>query len=241
MTAICSGGSCRSRRQESFECAEVEHGRAAIEQFRRVRPACVLLDLNLPDIDGLDLLRSILREPDACPVIVTTAYGSEQVAVEAMKSGAADYLVKGSFTGESLAHVIRKALEKRALQREIEQQRLAIEERNRQLESALERERTARSLAEQSESRYRTLAEAMPQLVWTAGPSGGGWDYVNERWTRLTGAPTGKALLGTAGWSSSMPMTGIASARRGIGGRARGASGTGVPHPCPRTAHRGGN
>src|SRR4051794_26186439 len=72
----------------SFECVEVEHGRAGLEQFCRVNPGCVLLDINLPDIDGIELLRSILREPDACPVIVTTAYGSEQVAVEAMKAGA---------------------------------------------------------------------------------------------------------------------------------------------------------
>jgi two-component system cell cycle sensor histidine kinase/response regulator CckA len=178
----------------SFWCLEGEHGRAGLEQFRRARPDCVLLDLNLPDIDGLDLLRRILREPDPCPVIVVTAYGSEQVAVEAMKSGAADYVVKGSISPEGLAHVIENALEKRALQREVEQQRVALEERNRQLESVLERERAAHSAVEQSESRYRTLAEAMPQLVWTAGHPDGAWDYVNQRWSRLTGASPDRAF-----------------------------------------------
>ena len=123
-------------------------------------------------------------------------------------------------TADSLAHVIGNALEKRALQREIEQQRLAIEERNRQLEAALERERTARSAVEQSESRYRTLAEAMPQLVWTADHPGGGWDYVNERWTALTGAPASAgARARLAGvHRSGRPRRG--GARRGdIGGR----------------------
>ncbi len=185
------------RRQDgtrSFDCLEGEHGRAGLDQFRRARPDCVLLDLNLPDIDGLELLRSILREPDPCPVIVVTAYGSEQVAVEAMKSGAADYVVKGAISAEGLAHVIENALEKRALQRKVEQQRLAIEERNRQLESALERERIAHRAVEQSESRYRTLAEAIPQLVWTAGHSDGAWDYVNQRWSRLTGASPERAF-----------------------------------------------
>jgi PAS domain S-box-containing protein len=161
----------------SVECVEVEQGSAGLEQFRSVHPDCVLLDLNLPDIDGLDLLHSVLSEPGACPVVVTTAYGSEQVAVTAMKAGAADYLVKGSITEDNLVHVIRNAMEKRALQREVERQRLAIE---------------------QSEYRYRTLAEAMPQLVWTANHADGGWDYVNERWTRLTGTPCDRALQ--RGW-----------------------------------------
>ncbi len=177
-----------------FECVEGDRGRAGLEQFRRVRPSCVLLDLNLPDIDGLELLRSITGEPGAAPVIVITAHGSESLAVEAMKAGASDYVVKGSVTGEGLAHVIENALEKRALQRELERQRIALEQRNVELESALERERDARRAVEQSELRYRTLAEAMPQVVWTA--EAGGWDYVNERWTRLTGAPARSAF----GW-----------------------------------------
>ncbi|MFN7999045.1 MAG: response regulator [Bryobacteraceae bacterium] len=181
-----------------FKPIEVERGQTGLDQFRRVHPDCVLLDLNLPDIDGLDLLRAILGEPNACPVIVTTAYGSEQVAVDAMKAGAADYLVKGSINAESLTHVVRNALEKRRLEQQVERQRLAIEERNRQLEEALERERTARKAVEESEFRYRTLAEAMPQVVWTATHPAGAWDYVNERWTHLTGAPVNRAF--GSGW-----------------------------------------
>jgi PAS domain S-box-containing protein len=181
-------------RPDDLECVECERGRSAMDEFRRLQPSCVLLDLNLPDIDGLDLLRSILREPDPCPVIVITAYGSEQAAVEAMKSGAADYLVKDSITGGDLAHVVKHALEKHALEREVERQRQALKERNQQLEAALERERAARNAVEESEFRYRTLAESMPQLVWTADHPGGEWDYVNERWMRLTGTPTGRAL-----------------------------------------------
>jgi two-component system cell cycle sensor histidine kinase/response regulator CckA len=177
-----------------FRCIEGEHGRAGVEQFRRERPDCVILDLNLPDIDGLDLLKAFLAEPDACPVIVTTAYGSEQVAVDAMKSGAADYIVKGSTSGEALAHTIQNAIEKCGLVRQVERQRLAIEERNRELEAALARERAARNAVEQSENRYRTLAEAMPQIVWTAIHPSGDLDYINERWSRLTGAPAATAL-----------------------------------------------
>src|SRR4051812_28084195 len=49
-----------------FDFLAGEHGQAGLDEFRRSRPDCVLLDLNLPDVDGLELLRSILREPDPC-------------------------------------------------------------------------------------------------------------------------------------------------------------------------------
>src|SRR5581483_10597165 len=157
---------------QSFKSVECDVGRAALEQAKRIHPDCVLLDLNLPDIDGLEVLHRLVRDSDACPVIVMTAYGSEEIAVDAMKAGAADYLVKGAISEETLTRVIHNAIEKRALQRKIEEQRVAIEARNRELESALER--------------YRVLTQAMPQLVFTADPCGGGWDYVNDRWTQLT-------------------------------------------------------
>jgi PAS domain S-box-containing protein len=173
----------QNRHGQSFKSVECERGCAAVEQVRRIHPDCVLLDLNLPDIDGLEVLHRLVREPDACPVIVVTAHGSEEIAVEAMKAGAADYLVKGAISEENLTRVIQNAIEKRALQRQIGEQRLAIEARNRELESALER--------------YRVLTEAMPQLVFTANHSGG-WDYVNDRWTQLTGVPASDAY--GAGW-----------------------------------------
>src|ERR1041385_129447 len=173
---------------QSFKSVECEAGRTALEQAKQIHPDCILLDLNLPDIDGLEVLHHLVRESDACPVIVMTAYGSEEIAVEAMKAGAADYLVKGAISAETLTRVIDNAIEKRALQRQIEEQRLAIEARNRELESALER--------------YRVLTEAMPQLVFTADPRGGGWDYVNDRWTQLTGVPASDAY--GDGWLASI-------------------------------------
>jgi PAS domain S-box-containing protein len=177
-----------------FRCIEGEHGEAGLEQFHLLRPDCIILDLNLPDIDGLDLLRALLEGPDQCPVIVMTAYGSEQVAVEAMKGGAADYIVKGSVRGDALAHTIDNAMEKWALRRQVDQQRAALEERNRDLELALERECRARRAVEESENRYRTLAEALPQVVWTAAHPFGDLDYVNERWVEITGKPAPDAM-----------------------------------------------
>src|SRR5262249_27556773 len=89
---------------------------------------------------------------------------------------------------------VERVLERESLRREVERQRLAIEAHNRELQAALERERIARIAAEESESRYRTLAEAIPQIVWTATHPAGEFDYVNDRWPRVTGAGQSAAL-----------------------------------------------
>ena len=75
--------------------------------------ACVLLDLGLPDSQGLDGLRWLLhQEPDAA-VVVLTGMADEYLGEEAVRAGAQDYLVKGDVTGKMLHRVIRYAMERR--------------------------------------------------------------------------------------------------------------------------------
>ncbi|MBV9505834.1 MAG: response regulator [Acidobacteriia bacterium] len=175
------------------ECLAAENGKQGLELIREWRPDCVLLDLHLPDMEGLELLSQALKE-SSCPLIVITAHGSEEIAAEAMRNGAADYLIKGTLSGGTLSHSVARVLERESLRRQVEEQRLELERRNSELEAGLARERAARSAAEESENRYRTLAEAIPQIVWTAEHAGGGFDYVNERWSRATGAPKESAF-----------------------------------------------
>jgi PAS domain S-box-containing protein len=179
---------------QTIEYETADSGRKGLALIRSWDPDCVLLDLNLPDMQGLELLRSAIAGSPLTPIIVITAHGSEQIAVEAMRNGAADYLIKGTLTANTLAHSVDRVLEREALRRQVEHQRLAIEERNRELEAGLARERAARTAAEESETRYRTLAEAIPQIVWSAQHPGGELDYVNERWSQTTGTSAASAL-----------------------------------------------
>lgn len=78
----------------------------------------VLLDLRLPDGDGMDLLRRITARPEAPPVVVITAHGSVATAVEAMQAGAADFLLK-PFAAARLLVTVAHALERSQLTREI--------------------------------------------------------------------------------------------------------------------------
>lgn len=76
----------------SVEIADT--GAKALESVSAEAPNCILLDLKLPDMDGLDLLDRWTREGLAAPIIVITANGSMSIAVDAMRRGAADFVVK---------------------------------------------------------------------------------------------------------------------------------------------------
>ena len=163
------------------------------------RPDCIFLDFNLPDLTGTEFLRR-LHGVYRCAVIVATAYGSEDVAVRSLKTGATDYLVKSAITAEGLRRAIHSAVEKVRLQIEVEQRGVELEQRNGELEAkhrdltaALEGERQARVAAEDSESRYRNLTEAIPHVVWTASTPCA-FDHVNSRWGKLTGIAADRAI-----------------------------------------------
>jgi two-component system, repressor protein LuxO len=81
-------------------------------------PDAVLLDLRLPDGDGLGLLAEIRAAPNPPPVVVMTAHGSVAVAVDAMRAGASDFLVK-PFPAERLVVTVANVLERAALRREV--------------------------------------------------------------------------------------------------------------------------
>ncbi len=87
---------------------------------------------------GLDVLAKIRSAGFANPVIMLTGKGNENVAVEAMKLGASDYLIKDSVSGNNLERAILNALEKNRLQKKVEEQRLQLEKKVVELEAALD-------------------------------------------------------------------------------------------------------
>jgi two-component system repressor protein LuxO len=100
---------------------QAEHARNAEEALRLARaapPDAALIDLRLPDGDGLSVLRQLRRDTPDVAVVVMTAHGSVATAVEAMRAGASDFLVK-PFAAERLAVTLANALERAALKREV--------------------------------------------------------------------------------------------------------------------------
>jgi DNA-binding NtrC family response regulator len=90
---------------------------AAIARFLERTPDVVITDMQMPDMDGLGLLRELRAHDDQVPIIIMTAYGSVETAVAAMKQGAFDYVTK-PFSGDELVLAVERAIEHGRLVRE---------------------------------------------------------------------------------------------------------------------------
>ncbi len=122
----------RELRREGYQTAAAGSGQAATDWLQQHRADLLLLDLKLPDIEGPALIESMLSMGRNVPFIIITGQGDERVAVDMMKRGALDYLVKDVNFIEFVPTVVRRALSQ--LDKE---QRLAAAESERQ---RLERE-----------------------------------------------------------------------------------------------------
>lgn len=81
-----------------FKLRHAMTGTAGIEAIRNDNPDCVLLDYSLPGIDGSRVLNAIKKENPSTPIIILTGQGNEKLAVELLKSGAEDYIVKSDIS-----------------------------------------------------------------------------------------------------------------------------------------------
>ncbi len=85
-------------------------GMAFLDQWVAASPACVLLDIRMPDISGLDVQDRLLEADPDLPVIFLTSYGDVQIAVRAFKKGAFDFFEKPGFNREEFLASIQRAL-----------------------------------------------------------------------------------------------------------------------------------
>jgi signal transduction histidine kinase len=154
--------------EHAYEFLAAETGEEGLRVAFDLAPDCLLLDYRLPDVDGLEFLSRLLAER-LVPVIVLTGQGNEAVAVEAMKGGAQDYLLKGDVARERLQHAVRNAIEKVALRRKVGERTAELAEANAalrrmydDLETLVEQRTAELSVANQElkrEIRVREWAE----------------------------------------------------------------------------------
>ncbi|MBK6326736.1 MAG: GAF domain-containing protein [Chloroflexi bacterium] len=90
-------------------------GQSGLARIREMQPDLVMLDFNLPEMTGLDVLQQMAQESISTPVILMTGYGSEQSAIEAFRLGAKDYLIKPFTVDEVVETIDRSLVETRLL------------------------------------------------------------------------------------------------------------------------------
>src|SRR3989304_850991 len=95
------------------------NGTQALQKIDSLHPDLILLDYQMPDMNGLEVLKEIRRRGNDVPVVMITAYGTIERAVQAMKEGAYDFITK-PFDPDHIALVVRKALERERLKRGVE-------------------------------------------------------------------------------------------------------------------------
>lgn len=93
--------------KEGFALTGLQTGKGALDLCRRVKPDLILLDIMLPDSDGLDICKSIRNDPElaSVPVIFLTARASETDRIVGLELGANDYVVKPFFVRELIARI----------------------------------------------------------------------------------------------------------------------------------------
>jgi DNA-binding NtrC family response regulator len=115
-------------REDGYQVVTAGDGRSGLERFQESNVELVLTDVRMPEMDGIEVLTRIKAMQPDLPVIVLTAHGTIDAAVEAMKVGAFDYLTK-PFSRDQLKASVHKALELGALASENRQLRQIVSER----------------------------------------------------------------------------------------------------------------
>jgi two-component system response regulator AtoC len=105
-------------RESGYETFECKRGGEVLRTVPRLEPDLMLLDLRMPDNDGIEIMRRLNEQDSSVPVLVMTAYGTSRAAIEATQLGAYDYITK-PFDLDEVLHTVRRYFEYERLSSEV--------------------------------------------------------------------------------------------------------------------------
>ncbi|WNC11619.1 two-component system response regulator RssB [Pseudomonas coleopterorum] len=145
----------------SFSVLQANNGLQGLQVFEQQQPDLVICDLRMPQVGGLDLIRQVTELSPDIPVIVLSGAGVMNDAVEALRLGAADYLIKPLEDLAVLEHSVRRALDRSRLLLENRRYREKLETANRELEASLH------LLQEDQTAGRQVQMNMLPQNPWS--------------------------------------------------------------------------
>jgi sigma-B regulation protein RsbU (phosphoserine phosphatase) len=147
-----------------FTVLQANNGLQGLQVFEQEQPDLVICDLRMPQVGGLELIRRVAERSPQMPVIVLSGAGVMNDAVEALRLGAADYLIKPLEDLAVLEHSVHRALDRARLMQENQRYRQKLETANRELEASLH------LLQEDQTAGRQVQMNMLPESPWsTAG------------------------------------------------------------------------
>ncbi len=180
-----------------FEVLQAGDGQEGLQRLREEAPDLILLDLRMPEMDGLQFLEIMNKETPDTPVIVVSGTGVLQDAIEALRAGAHDFVTKPILDMAVLEHAVKGALERVRLRSENQRYRehleseiaqrtsdlvertRALEESNRNLQNEIAQRQQAEDALRSREQKFRELADLLPQTIFEADARGA-FTFVNR-------------------------------------------------------------
>ena len=154
-----------NKSESKWHISEASCGESGLALLQSLSPDAILLDYSLPGSDGVSTLSVIKEMYPFIPVIMLTGQGNERIAVESLKQGASDYLIKGDLTAFSLEKAVDSAINSASLEQRIATQKHELEQFARVLAHDLKQPANAiRSMADILIKKYQTELPQDAQL-----------------------------------------------------------------------------
>ena len=139
-----------------YRVMQATDGNQALERIGQQTPQMAFLDIEMPGMKGMEVLKELRRQEKDFPVVMITAYGTIDIAVEAMKEGAADFVAK-PFKGSHIAMVVRRTMEQQRLRRGIEVLTQEVDKRYQMVPGKSEKMAQATQAAKKAAATRSTL------------------------------------------------------------------------------------
>jgi signal transduction histidine kinase len=152
-----------------FELTHVEQLNEAITQLAKFNFDAILLDLSLPDSQGVETVERVLSAAPSLPIIVLTGLADESIGIRAVRKGAQDYFIKGQTSSDLLVRAINYSIERKRIEEELRKTRdeleIRVKERTLKLEKAIDELRKEILRRIEAEKKIRADQEQLRSLT----------------------------------------------------------------------------